>query len=1067
MKKWSDLPEILEKDGKEVISLESTGGIGLLESIAESLHCEYDIQITTDQLIEKIAQEILLNPDYTRYMKVPITQEEVNYRLLSFKKGDSYALLMSQVYIPAISSALDLHLRIIQNVGGYFTILNTFPLHSTQVKIMEVKKTVTLILSNGVYKPVVSKCVDGPLVQSAQPAEPEGNSTDVPLVQSAQPAEPEGNSTDVPLVQSAQPAEPEGNSTDFPLEGRNKRKQNSSEEVNETQPGKKKREEEEIEVIEVIVISSEEEEEAIPLDNNDQGSLLKEAENLQANLIKQEKDQVLPNLPDINYKGYDGSYDGCGCKKIVFPIEQYKGMVPEVVSEIPYEVDGLKYYMVDVPEDDIFFTKYRDGRYFELHTSRRKGFHGVRRLGRCRGNFECTNQECAYFLENGKSNKHQFTTIGKNKFCYTCNSICFRESCKALKLVEFHPNLRVLEVYHYGTHSCQVKPKTAENDSFIEENLQKFGVAVGPKKLAQLKMTEEMRNQIETGHLDMNKIIEIGARLTDKTRIQQIKRRMENEMKSEKHSISAVAELKSITDTSDKCLIYKMHDENMTGEGKSYVFKSSRKMCNIMRSMDQKNPVKSLLQQEPAYFDGMHKRCKGWKTLTLWVYHPSPRRLMRLATMEVKGETTESVALFWTILNNMLQEVFADKSIYFNPYLFITDEAGANYNGIMQVYGQEGYNKSRTCVFHFKQSLQKMLLKFPDDLGEQKAEFEDLMLQLLYIATISEFMEIKGRLLQISSLVPGLDSPLQWWLARRYNLFPLFRGYCISSVNMAEIGHSTLKRPKPLALVDAAWEDVCSMVMQEQEHTKFLEGRSYSFGKGPSQGQIALKEKKQQRKRSREYQQAFKENMMNATDSDSFFIPNKKARHTQPSGRVFNLQGSGLQQPNVGAVHEQGVQEQAFQEQAVQQQAVQQQAVQQQGVQQQGGAVQNRQTLGEPAQPLLTLLAGFNIRSCYGCKGKFGAQNRDKPMDLILKLKVKRDRLIKGKWVPGWRYSWGYFHLDLNCVKLHFPTVEIEDIYLPNDMREQLTPEHVQLLEKKGWWTKIRRRYWYVNQMVN
>ena len=250
---------------------------------------------------------------------------------------------------------------------------------------------------------------------------------------------------------------------------------------------------------------------------------------------------------------------------------------------------------------------------------------------------------------------------------------------------------------------------------------------------------------------------------------------------------------------------------------------------------------------------------------------------------------------------------------------------------------------------------------------------------------------------------------------------------------MAEIGHSTLKRPKPLALVDAAWEDVCSMVMQEQEHTKFLEGRSYSFGKGPSQGQIALKEKKQQRKRSRDYQQAFKENMMNATDSDSFFIPNKKARHTQPSGRVFNLQGSGLE------------------------------GIQEQGVQQQGGAVQNRQTLGEPAQPLLTLLAGFNIRTCYGCKGRFGAQHRDKPMDLILKLKVKRDRLIKGKWVPGWKYSWGYFHLDLNCMKLHSPAVEIEDIYLPNDMREQLTPEHIQLLEKKGWWTKIRRRYWYVN----
>ena len=377
--------------------------------------------------------------------------------------------------------------------------------------------------------------------------------------------------------------------------------------------------------------------------------------------------------------------------------------------------------------------------------------------------------------------------------------------------------MRVLYVYYFGNYSCQPKAKTTENDSFIEENIKKFGVAVGPKKLAQLKMTEEMKNQMETGHLDMDRIINIGARLTDKTRIQNIRRKMEREMKSEKHSISAVAELKSITDTSDKYLIYKIHDENMSGEGKSYIFKSSRKMANIMNNMDQNNRNSNPMQEEPAYFNGMHKRCKGWKTLTLWVYHP------------LKGETSESVALFWKTLNNMLKEVFNDNTRYFNPFLFITDEAGANYNGILKVYGEEGYKKSRTCVFHFKQSLQKILLKFPDDLSVLKTEFEDHMLRLLYCPTISEYLEIKSRLLQISSLIPSLESPLNWWLARRYNIFPLFRGYCISSVNMAEIGHSTLKRPKPLALVDAAWEDVCSMVMQEQEHTKFLEGRSYSF----------------------------------------------------------------------------------------------------------------------------------------------------------------------------------------------------------------------------------------------
>ena len=79
-------------------------------------------------------------------------------------------------------------------------------------------------------------------------------------------------------------------------------------------------------------------------------------------------------------------------------------------------------------------------------------------------------------------------------------------------------------------------------------------------------MTEEMQKQLRDGEMDMDKIIDIGARLTDKTRIQNIRKRMEREMRSERHSISAVAELKAITDTSDKYLTYKIHDENMTSQ---------------------------------------------------------------------------------------------------------------------------------------------------------------------------------------------------------------------------------------------------------------------------------------------------------------------------------------------------------------------------------------------------------------------------------------------------------------------------------------------------------------------
>ena len=87
-----------------------------------------------------------------------------------------------------------------------------------------------------------------------------------------------------------------------------------------------------------------------------------------------------------------------------------------------------------------------------------------------------------------------------------------------------------------------------------------------------------------------------------------------NSAEKRKVSLSAVAELKAITDTSHKYLIYKIYDSNMTGWGNSYVLKSSKKMAQLAINMDQKQLTKCPLMEELVYFDGMHKRCQGWKT---------------------------------------------------------------------------------------------------------------------------------------------------------------------------------------------------------------------------------------------------------------------------------------------------------------------------------------------------------------------------------------------------------------------------------------------------------------------
>ena len=229
--------------------------------------------------------------------------------------------------------------------------------------------------------------------------------------------------------------------------------------------------------------------------------------------------------------------------------------------------------------------------------------------------------------------------------------------------------------------------------------------------------------------------------------------------------------------------------------------------------------------------------------------------------MEVEAEDSANCAKFWKVFNKILQELCNDKNYYFNSKRFIMDEAGANHNGIAVIYGKQGSNKSSTCQFHFRNNLRQCWHRIPT-LLEQRNEFEMLMTCLLTVPVLAEYHEIVSRIKAICALVPAVEGQVKWWLARCYNLFPLFRGDCLTSLNMAEIGHSTLKKKKPLALVDAAWEGVCTAIMQEQEHTAFLEGECA---------------KRDQMGRSREYQQAFREGRTSIIEEEGGnFIPSKR-----------------------------------------------------------------------------------------------------------------------------------------------------------------------------------------------
>ena len=114
------------------------------------------------------------------------------------------------------------------------------------------------------------------------------------------------------------------------------------------------------------------------------------------------------------------------------------------------------------------------------------------------------------------------------------------------------------------------------------------------------------------------------------------------------------------------------------------------------------NGKKSILTLEPVFFDGMHKRTRGFKTLTLWVHHPGMRCMRHLATMDVKKENKDMVVLFFSSSNKALAECKGEPGYKFNPMMICCDEAGANWQAIREVYGEEFYkNKVAGCQWHF------------------------------------------------------------------------------------------------------------------------------------------------------------------------------------------------------------------------------------------------------------------------------------------------------------------------------------------------------------------------------
>ena len=161
-----------------------------------------------------------------------------------------------------------------------------------------------------------------------------------------------------------------------------------------------------------------------------------------------------------------------------------------------------------------------------------------------------------------------------------------------------------------------------------------------------------------------------------------------------------VAFLKQELDKEDEYLIYDINGD--CNNRPAYVFKTSKFLLNLAHRLDRQTG--DYLSTEWVFFDGSRKRYKGFKTIAVAFYHPLVRKMVKILTIDVKSESTEGFAVMWELLNECLQKLTKNKNYKFNPTGWMTDENGANWNGIEKVFGKDSLSRVVSCKFHFLQA---------------------------------------------------------------------------------------------------------------------------------------------------------------------------------------------------------------------------------------------------------------------------------------------------------------------------------------------------------------------------
>ena len=101
-------------------------------------------------MISQVASQLVNTPVYTQFYDAPLDPMKVTDQM-RFNMKSRMGKLLNDMYIPAIASALEIHVQVVQDVHGYMSAVNTFPTHPTPAT-----KKVILLWDNDKYYAAVN-----------------------------------------------------------------------------------------------------------------------------------------------------------------------------------------------------------------------------------------------------------------------------------------------------------------------------------------------------------------------------------------------------------------------------------------------------------------------------------------------------------------------------------------------------------------------------------------------------------------------------------------------------------------------------------------------------------------------------------------------------------------------------------------------------------------------------------------------------------------------------------------------------------------------------------------------